>query len=142
MNRFSRFIVCLTTAISLAVPTVSLAQQNTGGALFQSPKVTVNGQPIPKPSIGLPNLSQLFGENTTLQNVLDFVVRTLLLIGGIAAFFFAFYGGIKYITSGPNSTGAEEGKRMITGSIIGIVIIALAYVVVLYIINVLNGAIG
>jgi hypothetical protein len=142
MNRFSRFIVWVIAVISLAVPTLSLAQQNTGGALFRSPNVTVSGQPIAKPSIGLPNLSQLFGENTSLQNILDFVVRTLLLIGGIAAFFFAFYGGIKYITAGPNSTGAEEGKRMITGSVIGIVIIALAYVLVLYIVNVLNGAVG
>lgn len=142
MNQFTRLVISLATIVTLAIPTLTLAQQNSGGALFRSPNVTASGQPIPKPTVGLPNLSQLFGENTTLQDILDFVIRVLLIIGGIAAFFFVFYGGIKYITSGPNSTGAEEGKRMITGALIGIVIIALAYVLVLYIVNVLNGAIG
>ncbi len=95
-----------------------------------------------EPAITLPRLSTLFGNgNNLIQDVLNTIVNLILLIGGLAAFGFIMYGGFKYIMSGPNPAGAEEGKKMIIGSIVGLMILALSYVIVTTAIKVLTGSI-
>lgn len=84
-------------------------------------------------TIGFPNLISAFTSGDFLNDIFGFVVGLLATIGGVMAFIYILYGGVKFVTSGGNPAGAEEGKKMIIGAIIGIMIISLAYVVVLFV---------
>jgi hypothetical protein len=85
--------------------------------------------------IHFPNLIPSFGTGNLAEDLFDFIVKLLADIGGLIAFGYILYGGYKYIMAGPNPAGAEEGKKMIVGAIVGLVIMALAYVLVLYVRN-------
>lgn len=91
------------------------------------------------PSIYLPNL---FANDTGLSPIeyfLNFFVNIITLLAGIVAFGFVLYGGFKWVMSGDNPRGVEEGKKMIIGALLGIIMMSLSYVVVKYLISQSNG---
>jgi hypothetical protein len=82
----------------------------------------------------LPKLSNLIADNADLLNSIFGILQTVLAtIGGTLAFVYIFWGGYKYLLAGPNPESADEGKKMIAGAIVGLVIIALAYVLINYV---------
>ncbi len=87
---------------------------------------------ITAPPIGLPQLTNLFSGDL-VGGIFQFVVSLFALLAGLAAFGAVLYGAFRVITAGPNASQADEGKKIITGAVIGIVIMALAYLVVLYV---------
>lgn len=103
--------------------------------LGDDPQSFINRTTIPRPEIKLPSLLkpgsrfENVGQNF-LTVALNFVVDQLSLLAGLIAFGYALYGGILYLTSGPNATQAQQGKNMIIGAIVGIMVVALAYVVI------------
>lgn len=138
----TKFIFTLLFLIGLLCffPQISQAQSSncgssgSGGSGVSSNFLFCRPTDVPNPGIKLPNLIGKFGNsNTLIQDILNFIVNLLLLIGGLVAFFYVLYGGFKYLMSGPNPQGTEQGKKMIIGGIIGILIMALAYIVVVYI---------
>ncbi len=50
------------------------------------------------------------------------VVSMILTVVGYVSLAFIIYGGIKYITSGDDSSGIAAGKKIITNAIIGLII--------------------
>lgn len=104
-----RFVVTIATlgALVFGAPTFAFA---------------VNLNPLAVPII----------QGTDLISVLGRIVDLVLMWGGIIAFFYALWGGFKYLTSGGDNKGADEGKKTLTNAIIGIIIIAISYVVVNY----------
>ncbi len=70
-----------------------------------------------------------------LIGVLGRLVDFVLLWGGIVAFFYALWGGYQYLASGGDNTGADKGKKTLTNAIIGIIIIAISYVTVNYLVT-------
>ncbi len=100
------------------------------GGLFARPNTS---------QIRFPNLITMFTGGDFAADAFRFVLDILTTIGGILAFAYLIYGGVKFITSGGNPATAEEGKKIIIGSIVGVLIIAVAYILVLYIRNLLLG---
>jgi hypothetical protein len=92
-----------------------------------------------KPLIQLPNL--IGSGLDTPQKVFQFIIRTLALVGGIMAFLLILYGGYKYISSGGDPAAAEVGKKIIIGTVIGVLIIILSSVVVRFLIAIIRAAI-
>lgn len=76
------------------------------------------------------------GANTVSIWAVD-IINYALALAGIVAVAFLIFGGFRYITSGGNDEAAESGKKIITNSIIGLIIIILSYVIVTVIINAL-----
>ncbi len=54
-------------------------------------------------------------------------VNLFLLVAGLVAFIYFLFGGFEYLTAGSDDTKAEAGRKRITNAIIGIIIIALSY---------------
>lgn len=78
----------------------------------------------------------------TGNNILDIVaglINTALYIAGILAFIYLIYAGFQYITSGGDSTQAEKAKKNIAHVIIGIIIIALSYLIIQFVFSALGG---
>lgn len=66
----------------------------------------------------------------TLGECLAWLVRAALALVAIAALGFIVYGGFLYITAGGNDDQLRQGKQAITGAVIGIVVIGLAFAIV------------
>jgi len=67
------------------------------------------------------------------------IVNIALAIAGLVAVLFLIMGGFRYVTSAGNEEYSENAKKIIINSIIGIVIIILAFVIVRVISNALLG---
>lgn len=68
--------------------------------------------------------------NADLRSTVLLILNGFLTLVGVTALVFTIYGGAKYITSGGDSSQAEEAKRTILYAVIGIVVIGIAAVIV------------
>jgi FtsH-binding integral membrane protein len=75
------------------------------------------------PSDGSP--ATLASLNILFANVLGAAIATT----GIAFFIMVLIGGFKYLTSGGNSQSLESARNTLTWAILGLVITALAYLI-------------
>src|SRR3989344_941659 len=66
-----------------------------------------------------------------LGKVISAVVGILLLIAAILAFLYLILGGIQWITSGGDKTGMEAARNKITAAIVGLIIVAAAWAIML-----------
>lgn len=92
------------------------------------------------PALVLPNLTTLFtGKNDspkgTIVTLVNIVIRILGFIAGFLALAFVMYGGFKYIMSGGDPRAADQGKQMIAGAIVGILIFSLSLALVRYLVT-------
>ncbi len=67
------------------------------------------------------------------EDVLAKIINILLIVAGIAAFLYLFYGGFMYLTAGSNDDQATNGRKAIINAIIGLVIIFLSYSLVAFV---------
>lgn len=67
------------------------------------------------------------------------VVRTILSILALLLIVLLVYGGITYMTSAGNEKRVENGKQVITYAIVGIVIVAAAFIIAEFVIRALAG---
>jgi len=124
MKITKKIFTVFAVAALLAVPVVGLAQLDTS-----------------EPTGGAANFAQnLFGcpaESGVLcilQNILLFI----LAIAFIIAVIFLVIGGFRYIVSQGNEEAVDKAKGTITNSIIGIVVIVLAWIILTVVFNLIE----
>jgi len=61
------------------------------------------------------------------------VVSVILGLAGIALFIMLIIGGFKYLTSAGNPENAQSAQKTITYALMGLVLIALAYLILVFI---------
>jgi hypothetical protein len=66
----------------------------------------------------------------TFGGAVQFVINIALYVGGGIAVIYLIYGGITYVTAGGDQEKATQARTIIVNAIIGIIIIALALVMV------------
>ncbi len=69
----------------------------------------------------------------TVNNIVKTVINIFSVVVGIIAVIFIIIGGIKYITSGGDSNNVSSAKNTILYAIVGLVIVALAQILVRYV---------
>jgi len=74
-----------------------------------------------------------------LEAVFQNVIGIIIPFGAIVLFVILMYGGIRYITAGANPRSVEAARNTITYGIIGMVVLAMAFLI-LVIIELLTGA--
>ncbi len=70
---------------------------------------------------------------TTINNIIKQVVNIFSLVVGVVAVIMIIVGGLKYITSGGDSSSVSSAKNTILYAIIGLVIVALAQFIVRFV---------
>lgn len=70
----------------------------------------------------------------SIQTISNYAVG----IAAVIAVLIVIYGGITYLTSGGSDDGTSKAKKIISSGIIGLVICALAYALVLLVANILR----
>lgn len=74
----------------------------------------------------------------TVQGFALWLIKQGLTYAGIIATLFIIYGGFLYVTSGGNDEDAEKGKKILTNSAIGLIVIILAATIVRVLATTLN----
>ncbi len=79
-----------------------------------------------------PGQCSLAGSDATtrINNIIHTIVNLLSAIVGIVAVIMIIVGGLRYITSGGNDTSVTGAKNTILYAIIGLVVVALAQIIV------------
>jgi len=73
--------------------------------------------------------------DSTVKDLIKRVINIFSWIAGIVSVFMVIFGGFKYITSGGDSAGITSAKNTILYAIIGLVVVALAQVIVRFVIG-------
>ena len=72
---------------------------------------------------------------TQFDKVIKLVIQVISLIAGIAAVIMIVVGGLRYITSGGDSSKVASAKSSIIYAIVGLIIVALAQIIVRFVIT-------
>jgi hypothetical protein len=75
------------------------------------------------------------GGAQSLASIAKTAVNVLSLIVGIVAVIMIIYGGLRYITSGGDSGSVGNAKNTLIYAIIGLIIVALAQLIVHFVLN-------
>src|SRR5258708_28446345 len=73
--------------------------------------------------------------NQKLNNIIHTVINLLSVVVGVVAVIMIIIGGLRYITSGGSDTSVTGAKNTILYAIIGLIIVALAQVMVRFILS-------
>jgi hypothetical protein len=71
--------------------------------------------------------------NLSVESVLTTVIYWILGLSGGIAVLFLILGGLQYITSSGNKDKAEQAKQTILYAVIGLIVIALSFVIVAFV---------
>ena len=81
------------------------------------------------------------GVQSTVQGVVNKVINIFSWVVGIVSVIMIIYGGFKYITSGGDSAGVTSAKNTILFAIVGLVVVALAQIIVKFVIGTVSSAV-
>jgi hypothetical protein len=70
-----------------------------------------------------------------INNTVKLSIQVFQVIVGLVSVFMLIAAGLKYITSGGDSSGVGAAKNMILYAVVGLVVVALAQVVVAFVLN-------
>lgn len=73
--------------------------------------------------------------NQKLNNIIHTVINLLSVIVGVVAVIMIIIGGLRYITSGGSDTSVTGAKNTILYAIIGLIIVALAQIMVRFVLS-------
>lgn len=74
-------------------------------------------------------------DSSQFEKVIKLVINIISWIAGVAAVIMIVVGGFKYITSGGDSSSVSSAKNTIIYALVGLVVVALAQVIVRFVIS-------
>jgi hypothetical protein len=84
--------------------------------------------------------TQTFPCKLVQMRIFTTVTNTLLFLIGAISVIMIIVGGLRYTTSGGNSTSVTGAKNTILYAIVGLIIAMLAFAIVNYVLTTLSGA--
>ena len=130
----SAILITLTISLGLAVPAYAqTAQEQINNGLCAGSNLQFTDNP------GQCNIA---GTDATskINHMVHTVVNLLSAIVGIVAVIMIIIGGFRYITSGGNDASVTAAKNTILYAIIGLVVVALAQIIVRFTLNKITSA--
>lgn len=88
------------------------------------------------------NCTPTTGADNTINDTIKRAIQIFQVIVGLISVFMLIFGGLKYITSGGESSGVTSAKNTILYAVIGLVVVALAQVIVQFVLNRVNAPAG
>lgn len=78
------------------------------------------------------------GYSTSLGGFLTSMLTIVMAVAGLALFIMLLWGGISWITSGGDKSKAEEARSRITTAVVGMIVLAAAYALLLLVLQILG----
>ncbi len=138
IKKLKKLMTTLSIATLFAVPMMPLAVVRAQETNIQSGLncgADFNASGVGDASANCPNTVDGEDAGTKVDNIIKLVINVLSLIVGVVSVIMIIIGGLKYITSGGDSGNITGAKNTILYAIIGLVIVALAQVVVKFVLN-------
>lgn len=70
-----------------------------------------------------------------LTGVIKVIINILSIVAGVAAVIMIIIGGLRYITSGGDSSGVASAKNTIIYAVVGLVVVAMAQFIVRFVLG-------
>lgn len=80
------------------------------------------------------------GADDKVKKTIKLAIQLFQIVVGLISVFYLISAGLKYITSGGDSTGVAAAKNQILFAVVGLVVVALAQVIVGFVLNRVNSA--
>lgn len=113
MKKVSKILTSVIPAcISLVFPVSAFAQ---------SPMTNINLRPTEAAYTNIANME--------FPTLLSGMVKFVMVIAAVIFFFVLVFGGIQWIVSGGDKTGAETARKRITAALVGLVIVFVAFAI-------------
>jgi Type IV secretion system pilin len=113
-----------------------------GGVAAQNVQNNINGNTCGGSDLNInggSDCSNTQGAGTTLNSRIATVVNVMSAIVGIIAVIIIIVAGLRYVSSGGSEEGVKGAKNSIMYAIIGLVIVALAQIIVHFVLNKATG---
>lgn len=78
------------------------------------------------------------GFATDIGTLINGVLSFVMVIAALLVFLYLIMGGIEWITSGGDKTKTENARNKITAAVVGLIILAASYAILLIILNFLG----
>jgi uncharacterized membrane protein len=78
------------------------------------------------------------GADDKINKAIKLAIQMFQVVVGLIAVFMLIQAGLKYITSGGDSSGVGEAKNKILYAAVGLVVVALAQIIVSFVLNQVN----
>lgn len=95
------------------------------------------GSPVLDSSIRAPG-NRIISPDTPIGQIVSFVVAFIIVIAFLAALLFIVIGALQWITSGGDKQRVADARNHIIAAIIGLIVIALSFVIINIIITALG----
>lgn len=82
-----------------------------------------------------------FSEPQSLPELIGAIIGTFLSLLGIIFLILIMYGGFVWMTSGGNETKVYRAKKILTNSVVGMVIILCSYAITRFVFEMVQGSI-
>ncbi|MEK7603354.1 MAG: pilin [Patescibacteria group bacterium] len=129
-NYITSLAVALLTLAPMAVPAVANAQTDIEGNLCAGANLDTNAVCDPEDTEA----------TDKVNSILELVINIFSLVVGVISVIMIIIGGLKYITSGGESTNITGAKNTILYAIIGLVVVALAQIIVRFVLSRVSSA--
>lgn len=87
-------------------------------------------------NVGDATLSKGFATN--LGSMITSLLTIVMAIAALAVFMYLIWGGIGWITAGGDKGKTEEARNRITAAVIGLIVLAAAYAILLLVLQILG----
>ena len=139
IQKLKNTLVAIAALVTLSAPAlvsvgVSAATPNVQGGLCTGANLTISDTPSSCPSGA--------GSTNGVNDLLHRIVNIFSAVVGVIAVIMIIVGGLRYITSGGDSSKVSTAKNSIIYAIVGLVIVALAQLIVRFVLNQSNGLAG
>jgi cytochrome bd-type quinol oxidase subunit 2 len=122
-NFITRLSITTLLVVPMLTPAVAHAAVDVNGSLCEGANL----------SVGSTDCSQDGDPKQRVNNLLTTVINIFSLVVGVIAVVMIIIGGLKYITSGGESSNITGAKNTILYAVIGLVVVALAQFIVRFV---------
>ena len=130
-NQFINYLMAIFTVLAFAVPMMIPATSFAASCNTITSQVQ-NGANAATNSTGACGSTDL---TSGIKNTAVVVVNILSVVVGVVAVIMIIYGGLRYVTSGGESGNVSSAKNTLLFAIVGLVIVALAQIIVRWVIG-------
>lgn len=93
---------------------------------------------FPTDKIGIKPPSSIGGNNIDINKLIAFIINAIIVVGIVLSLVFLLYGGIRWIISGGDKAKVDTARSTIVASIVGLIIVILAWVIINAILTIFN----
>jgi len=138
IQKIKNLILGLSLMLGLLGPTLALS-----GVSYADTTTNINGNlcqgsDFNLTSNGTNNCNNSSGGDTSISHLIKTIVNIVSIIVGAVAVLMIIVGGFRYVTSGGSAEGTKAARQTIVYAIIGLVVVALAQIIVHFVLNNVN----